>query len=243
MTLFDTIFCRKSCRSYDMTTLPPETLDEIAAFFAVLQPLLPGMRAKLIFTTPDHIECIQPWKAPHYAVLYADDHALNYENIGYMGQMLDLYLQSRGLGCCWLGLGRLDDKPGTLPREVDGLQFAIMMAFGRAKDSPHRKLPEFKRKPLEEMADSVDKRLEVVRLAPSAVNSQPWYFTHANNLLHLYRIRFDMIRQRMYGKYNRFDTGIALAHMAVAYPDTFTVISDAPHPESKGHDYVISCRI
>ena len=243
MTLFDTIFCRKSCRSYDMTPLSSETLDEIAAFFAAQSPLLPGMRAKLVFTTPDHIECIQPWKAPHYAVLYTDDHALNYENIGYLGQMLDLYLQSRGFGCCWLGLGRLDDHPGTLPHEVDGLQFAIMMAFGRPKDSPHRELSDFKRKPLDEVADRYDEQLEVVRLAPSAVNSQPWYFTHADGLLHLYRIRLDLIRQRMYGKYNRFDTGIALTHLAVAHPDTFTIVPDAPHPDAKGHDYIISCRI
>lgn len=243
MTLFDTIFCRKSCRSYDMMPLSTETLDEIAAFFAAQSPLLPGMRAKLVFTTPDHIECIQQWKAPHYAVLYTDDHALNYENIGYLGQMLDLYLQSRGFGCCWLGLGRLDDHPGTLPHEVDGLQFAIMMAFGRPKDSPHRELSDFKRKPLDEVADRYDEQLEVVRLAPSAVNSQPWYFTHADGLLHLYRIRLDLIRQRMYGKYNRFDTGIALTHLAVAHPDTFTIVPDAPHPDVKGHDYIISCRI
>lgn len=243
MTLFDTIFCRKSCRSYDMTPLSTETLDEIAAFFAAQSPLLPGMRAKLVFTTPDHIECIQPWKAPHYAVLYTDDHALNYENIGYLGQMLDLNLQSRGLGCCWLGLGRLDDHPGTLPHEVDGLQFAIMMAFGRPKESPHRELSDFKRKPLDEVADRYDEQLEVVRLAPSAVNSQPWYFTHADGLLHLYRIRLDLIRQRMYGKYNRFDTGIALTHLAVAHPDTFTIVPDAPHPDVKGHDYIISCQI
>ena len=243
MTLFDTLFCRKSCRSYDMTPLSTETLDEIAAFFAAQSPLLPGMRAKLVFTTPDHIECIQPWKAPHYAVLYTDDHALNYENIGYLGQMLDLYLQSRGFGCCWLGLGRLDDQPGTLPHEVDGLQFAIMMAFGRPKDSPHRELSDFKRKPLDEVADRYDEPLEVVRLAPSAVNSQPWYFTHADGLLHLYRIRLDLIRQRMYGKYNRFDTGIALTHLAVAHPDTFTIVPGAPHPDVKGHDYIISCRI
>lgn len=243
MTSSETIFHRYSCRSYDMTPLADETLAEIAAFFEHLQPLFPGMRVKLAFTTPDHVECIQPWKAPHYAVLYMDDHALNLENVGFMGQMLDLYLQSHGIGSCWLGLGHLDNSPGSLPKTLDVLQFAIMMAFGRPKRLLQRALCDFKRKPLHDVSDTVDEQLETVRLAPSAVNSQPWYFIHDGDFLHLYRIRFDRIRARFYGKFNRCDIGIALAHLAVTYPDSFTVIADVPHPDSKGHDYVITCRI
>ena len=243
MTLYETIFHRYSCRSYDMSPLPDNVLADIASYFEQLQPMLPEMRAKLVFTTPDHVECIQTWKAPHYAVLYTDEHHLNYENIGFVGQMLDLYLQSKGYGCCWLGLGRLDDTAGTLPKTIDGLQFSIMLAFGRPAHPALREPADFKRKALSEIADTEDTRLEVVRLAPSAVNSQPWFFRHDGDILHLYRIRFDPVRTRLYGKYNRFDMGIALAHLAVAYPDSYSVINDASHAAEKGLEYVISCHI
>ena len=243
MTLYDTIFCRKSNRAYDDTPLSAETLDEIRRFVEGLQPLFPGMRWHMDVTDKSHVDSIQTWRSPHYAIMYAENHPMAWENIGFVGQMLDLYLQSRGIGCCWVGLAHLKDTPDAPPREVDGMRFIIMLAVGMPKDDCHRKLDEFKRRSADDIADAPDERLEPARFAPSAVNSQPWYFTQSNGLYHIYKKHLDPIRDRMLGKMNRIDTGIALAHMAVANPDTFRAVEKADHPNVSGYDYWLSFSI
>lgn len=245
MTLYETIFRRKSNRSYDMTPLPQDTLDDILRFWDTLAPLMPDCKASLAFTDKQHINCIQPWRAPHYAVIYTNDAPFFYENIGFMGQMLDLYLQSHGIGCCWLGMGSLDDGAGSLPKQLDnGLQFGMMLAFGLPKDGdPFRTADGFKRNTLAEIADTPDERLEVVRLAPSAINSQPWYFVHDGDVLHLYRIRHNAVLQKRIDRFNRMDIGIALAHLSLAFPETYTLLGEQPHSEVKGYDYMLSLKI
>lgn len=81
---------------------------------------------------------------------------------------MDLYLQTLGLGVCWLGMGKMNPKSAP---EVEG----------------------FRRKHLEQIADRADPRLEPAWLAPSSVNSQPWHFTHDGETIHVYCIRKDTI--------------------------------------------------
>lgn len=108
------------------------------------------------------MKSILPWTAPHYAVIFSEEKDGYLTNVGFMYQQLDLYLQSIGLGCCWLGLGKFaPDEEGREIMEVpnDDLLFVIIMAFGEAKNSPHRELSAFKRKSLSEISDREDKRL------------------------------------------------------------------------------------
>ena len=49
------------------------------------------------------------------------------ENIGFLFQQMDLYLQTLGLGVCWLGMGKLNPKT---TQQVEGMKFVIMLAFG-----------------------------------------------------------------------------------------------------------------
>lgn len=240
MTLYDTIFCRKSSRSYDPAPLSPETLEEIRAFAAGLQPLFPGMQWHMEITGKQYVDSIQTWRSPHYAIMYAKDQPFCWENIGFVGQMLDLYLQSRGIGCCWVGLAHLKDIPDAPPREVNGMRFMIMLAFGKPTESCYRSPDDFKRRSADDIADYADERLEPARLAPSATNSQPWFFTHDGEMFHLYRKRLDVLRRRMLDKMNRIDSGIALAHLAVAHPDTFRIIPKVDHQNVNGYEYMLT---
>ena len=88
-----------------------------------------------------------------------------------------------------------------------------MLAFGHPKgDRLRHDLKGFKRKSMEQITDKADPRLEPARLAPSAVNSQPWYYTHeGDDTIHVYCSR----------KGSRLDAGIALAHLCVANEETF----------------------
>ena len=139
---------------------------------------------------------------------------------------MDLYLQTLGLGVCWLGMGKLNPKTTT---EVEGMKFVIMLAFGHPKgDQLRQNLKGFKRKDMEKITDKADPRLEAARLAPSAVNSQPWYFTHDGNTLHVYCSK----------KGSRLDAGIALAHLYVEHPETFRFFAAETAPMISGSHYI-----
>ena len=157
------------------------------------------------------------------------------ENVGFLFQQLDLYLQSIGLGSCWIGMGRMNKEDDAVPHE-DGLRFVILLAFGTPKDSDKRSgAVDFKRHTLAEISDSADPRLEPARLSPSSINSQPWYFVHKNEQIHVYRTRPSRLKSLI--ALNRIDVGIALAQLYVENPDTFSFFTvDAP-PDLKGGSY------
>ena len=153
------------------------------------------------------------------------------ENIGFLFQQLDLYLQTLGLGVCWLGMGRMNPKTTT---EVEGMKFVIMLAFGHPKgDQLRQDLKGFKRKSMDKITDKADPRLEPARLAPSAVNSQPWYFVHEGETIHVYCNK----------KGTRLDAGIALAHLYVANEESFRFCKVESVSEIAGYGYVGSVTI
>ena len=112
---------------------------------------------------------------------------------------------------------------------VEGMKFVIMLAFGHPKgDRLRHDLKGFKRKSMEQITDKPDSRLEPARLAPSAVNSQPWYFTHEGDAIHLFCSK----------KGSRLDVGIALAHLFVANEESFHFFKTENVPEMTGYGYI-----
>jgi hypothetical protein len=104
-----------------------------------------------------------------------------------------------------------------------------MLAFGYPRgDQLRHDLKGFKRKSMEQITDKADSRLEVARLAPSAVNSQPWYFIHDGDAIQVYCSR----------KGSRLDAGIALAHLFVAHAESFRFFRAENAPELPGYTYI-----
>jgi hypothetical protein len=95
-----------------------------------------------------------------------------------------------------------------------------------------RDIEEFKRKPLDKIADRPDPQLEPARLAPSAINSQPWYFVHGEDAIHAY-----CVRNGRPGYMNQIDMGIALAHLYVANPETFRFCQRENPPTVPNYTY------
>lgn len=212
MTLNEMIYRRKSCRSYTGVPVDGSMIAKIMSF--EMKPLYPDIKVRMDVVGRDAVKCICPWTTPQLIVVYSEEAEGYLENVGFMFQQMDLYLQSLGLGSCWLGMGRLNPKNAP---EVDGMKFVIMLAFGHPKgDQLRHDLKEFKRKSLAQIANKADPRLEPARLAPSGVNSQPWYF-----LCHEEEIHALCSRKGRLGDMNRIDVGIALAHLYVANADTF----------------------
>ena len=234
MELKEMIGRRKSVRSYGSEPVDAATLQEIEAFLSQMKPLLPDRRVSWEILPSGSVRSFAPWKAPQVVAIYAEEKDGGLENAGFLFQQLDLYLQGRGIGSCWLGMG----KPQQQLASKDGLPFCMLLTFGYPKGEALRSGPEaFKRKELGEIADEADKRLEPARLAPSSVNSQPWYFTHEGSEIHVWRAAPSGLMRRAMEKMNRIDMGIALAHLYAANPESFRFFRAQQPPEKKGYVY------
>ena len=234
MELKDMIDKRKSVRSYAAEPVDEKTLAEIEAFIASMKPLIPEARIGWEIVPWSRVRSYAPWKAPQAVAIYAEDGKGCLENAGFLFQQLDLYLQGRGIGACWLGMG----KPEQQLAAKDGLPFCMLLAFGYPKGQAQRDgAVDFKRKTLSDMADEADKRLDPARLAPSSVNSQPWYFSHEENVIHVWRVAPSGLMRRAMEKMNRIDVGIALAHLYAANPESFRFFQSEQPPERKGYVY------
>ena len=234
MALKDMIGRRKSVRSYKSEPLSEETLAEIKDFIVQMKPLDPALRFDWEIVTADRVKCILPWKAPQLVAIYAGDEPGALENAGFLFQQLDLYLQGRGIGAYWLGMG----KPEQQLAAKDGLPFCMLLAFGYPEGDALRQGPaDFKRKALREIADEPDERLEPARLAPSSTNSQPWYFTHEDGVIHVWRVIRGGLLRRAFERMNRIDMGIALAHLYAANTESFRFFMAEEPPQRKGCVY------
>ena len=224
MTLNEMIFKRKSCRSFTNVPVDAATMETIKAF--PMKPLYPEIKVHWDIVSRNQVKCICPWTTPQLIAIYSEETEGYLENIGFLFQQMDLYLQTLGLGVCWLGMGRMNPRTTTV---VDGMKFVILLAFGHPKgDQLRHDLKGFKRKSLAQIADNPDPRLEPARLAPSAVNSQPWYFTHEGDAIHVYCSR----------KGSRLDAGIALAHLYVANEKTFHFFKADHITDLPGYAYI-----
>ena len=229
MTLNEMIFKRKSCRSFTNVPVDAATIETIKAL--PMKPLYPQIKVHWDIVPRNQVKCICPWTTPQLITIYSEEAEGCLENIGFLFQQMDLYLQTLGLGVCWLGMGRMNPKAAA---SVEGMKFVIMLAFGHPKgDQLRHGLKSFKRKPMEQITDMPDSRLEPARLAPSAVNSQPWFFAHEGDVIHVYCSR----------KGSRLDVGIALAHLYVANEKTFTFFKADHIADLPGYTYIGSVKI
>ncbi len=229
MNLYDYIWKRKSTRKYDTTPLSLELLSQITQFANDLKPLYPNI--KTAFEVTADVKIIMPIKAPHYFIISSENTEGYLENVGFMFEQMDLYLSSLGLGSCWLGMA----KPSVEPKTK--LPFVIVLAFGKAAGSPYRELSEFRRKLLSDISSGSDDRLEAAHVAPSASNSQNWFFVANNGNIDAYQKK---TITRMYDRINRLDMGIALCHLFVAteHLGKEFVFTKEAGKEKKGYLYI-----
>jgi nitroreductase len=235
MELKEMIFKRKSIRKYNKENLLISDIDDINSFIRNIEPLYKDIEVKFEVVSKNNVKSIFNWLSEEVIVAYSEDKVGCYENIGFMMQQLDLYLQSKGLGTCWIGLGKLD----SLPLEIknNNMKFIIMMTVGYHNEEFRNSSLDFKRNKLEEISDVVDERLEVARLAPSSINNQPWYFVHDENKIHMYIAYRNVFFKRAMENLLLIDGGIALAHLYVEHPN-FKFSKEVEIKPRKGYNYL-----
>ncbi|MDR2183169.1 MAG: nitroreductase [Clostridiales bacterium] len=224
----ETIRKRKSIRKYVMAKLDAAALDKVRAQIESLTPLYPDISYSIEIA--EKTKGMFNVTAPHYLIFGSEEKDGHLENIGFIGQQLDLFFSENGLGCCWLGAAKPQEK------EASALPFVICMSFGKPAEPLHRGSADFRRKALTEISEGADARLEAARLAPSGMNVQGWYFVADNGKIHCYRKKPNPILGLMLGKMGAIDLGIAICHI-FKESETFGYTREADAPAKKGFIY------
>ena len=223
----ETIRKRKSVRKYDQTPLCDKVIAQVQEKIASITPLYPDIRYTIGIT--GKVTGLFGLSAPHYLTFHSEEKDGAYENLGFIGQQMDLFFSENGIGSCWLGVAKPPDK------EKDGMPFVIGMAFGNPAEPLHRTLSEFKRKSLSSISDGVDERLDAARLAPSGINAQNWFFIAQDGKIHCYRKK--PIIAIGGSRLGCIDIGIAICHIAQE-TNGFRFFHDPNAPSHKGAIYV-----
>lgn len=245
--LFEMINKRKSIRKYDLTPLDNNTIYEIEAFIRGVEPLYKDIKTEISIVSKEGVNVYLPVKSPHYLVMTSENKEGYLTNAGYMLQQIDLFLSSKGIGSCYVGMA----QPAKEVKKTFTLEYVIVLAFGKPQEPLHRNsVSEFIRKPLTEITDITGgaELLEPVRLAPSATNSQPWYLTGDHSVINLYCFKTNFIKAIVYDKMNKIDMGIALCHLSLSAANlgkTLEVALDKAAQEQcpKGYYYLNTVRL
>lgn len=220
--MFDTIFYRKSIRNFHQERIDWEVIEDILSFADSLPMLTTDVKVE--FKLISNIETNQGFngpfvvKAPYYISLSSekkDDYLLN---AGYLMQQLSLYIESKGIGTCFLGAA----SPGSALKNTMQFDYVIALAFGKpkvplyrdsflAKRSSENELVVYK----EEVSSDIRKMLDAGRLAPSSYNNQPWRFVVYKNRIHVF-VKKNPWFAKPLDKIKMIDIGIALANMMIA---------------------------
>ncbi len=212
-TLYEMIFKRKSFhlfRGIGNEKLTAAELADIETFWQSLTPLCPEIRTAMQIvpaaeTTNQH--------GQEYCIALYSEQKENYlQNIGYLGQMLDLYLVSKSIGTCWYGIG------GAKETVFQGLPYVIMIAISKVDDPAKFRKDMFKakRKSVPEIwqGQPIEGVTDIARFSPSACNSQPWRVERNSNILHIYRYKkpskIGIMSPENAKYFNRIDMGIYL---------------------------------
>lgn len=213
--LYDMIFKRKSFhlfRNIGKEHITNDELKNIEEYFSKLKPLVDDIKVK-IKIVKEGATCR---RGQEYCILFYSEKKENYlQNIGYLGEQLDLYLVSKNIGTLWFGIGKVNEK------QYDGLDYVIMIAIAKVDSAEkfRKDMYKSKRKELQEIwnGENYLNIANIVRFAPSACNTQPWIVESSEKKLKVYRYRKQGKRGIMPKDkviyYNQIDIGIFLCFL------------------------------
>jgi nitroreductase len=225
---YEAIFSRRSRRKFKKIMVDMDKLDRLSSVCENFRHF-PEARSILVKEPNDQVyrgfigSYGKIENAPGYIAFTGNmDSPHVQEAVGYTGQGIILEATALGLGTCWVGGYFYPDSvahqisidknervlaitPFGYPQDSISFQEKLMTGFGYMH----------KRKRLSELVKGIPKQewmktaLEAARLAPSAVNRQPWRFSLGENT-----ISIDLDKGRdTYKISRRLDCGIAMLHL------------------------------
>lgn len=232
---------RVSVRTYEATTLDNNTKKKLADYIEGLKgPFAGKIRFKLMDSSAalNNNAKLGTYGiikgASSFVACAMEKGGMNLEELGYELESFVLYAASLGLGTCWLGgtfkkgefAKALELKeneilpivtPVGYPAKGEGFVGSMMR---RLAGSNNRKPWEeiffdkgFDKKLSKSDAGIYEEALEMLRLAPSASNKQPWRIVKENNKLHFYLQHTKGYSDSLGFDMQRIDIGIAMCHL------------------------------
>lgn len=232
---------RHSVRTYDRRPISVELREAILQYAQQLKGPFP-MEVQFGFLDKPKVKVDAQIKLGTYGMIQGASSFIaaavekkehNMEQLGYVFEDLILYLTSLGLGTCWLAgtfnKGAFSKAMKTGPDEllpiVSPVGYKGWLASpidGLLKPLPNLKVRKTWNKlfyannfnnPLKEAeAGLYALPLEMVRLAPSASNRQPWRVILANERYHFYLAHDAIYKTRYPYDIQKIDLGIAMFH-------------------------------
>lgn len=218
-TLYNMIPKRKSFHLFRNTgkeKISSEELEDIMKQFEKIEPLVKDIKVDIKIVPADETTCK---RGQEYCILLYSENKDNYlQNIGYIGEQLDLYLTSKNIGTLWYGMGKANEQ------KLNNLEYVIMIAIKKVPEDKFRKdMLKSKRKTIDEIWNGKEYLdiANIVRFAPSACNSQPWLIESKEKELLVYRYKKPgkigiMPKDKMI-YYNKIDIGIFLLFLELSF--------------------------
>lgn len=208
--LYEQIFRRKSYHTFRERSGESITNDELEAILSAYKGFEPlnDIKTDIKIVPAEDTTCRR--NEQFCIMLFSEKKPGYLQNIGYLGEQLDLYLVSKNIGSLWFGIAKSNEV-------YNGLDYVIMIAI--AKVSSFRKdMFKAKRKELSEIWQGEQLDIaNIVRFAPSACNSQPWFVENINNELYVYRKsksgRVGIMPRNASIYYNQIDIGIFMCFL------------------------------
>jgi len=232
---YDAIAVRKSTRSYQDIPIAPATWQRLQGFVESFQPFGRSSRVVLV---PHRADVVTKGvvggfgkiaDAPAYALVVGDrEHPHVHEMVGYHGEAFVLEATALDLATCWVG-GFFDRRKVLrgLALYAEERVYALV-TLGYPDQQPNRRAEflktvarSYRRKTLSQLAPQaplpeqwpnwVRGGIAAARLAPSAMNRQPWLFALAPDRVTIRTAPGGMD----FGISKRLDCGAAMLHFEV----------------------------
>ncbi|MGM0602548.1 MAG: nitroreductase family protein [Bacillota bacterium] len=231
---FKSIFDRESRRKFDSRKIEKEKIERLQNLIDEVNDFLPGVKIIMVEKKIENIftgiigSYGKITGAPVYLAFIGNKAVPHIdENIGYGGESLILEATSLGLGSCWVsGTFNADKVIEDIKLSKNEKIYAVS-PVGYAKDKPalsekifKKMVSSHKRKDMSELVlhdmnsmwpQWIKSALKAARLAPSAVNRQPWRFKIVNNTIIISAKKDKKTADYSY----KLDCGIAMLHIHV----------------------------
>jgi len=210
MSNYDMIFKRKSTRRFLDKNFSQDLVNEINAYIKELIPSKTGINIDAYFLENEKIRGFFKVKAPYYVAITSETKEDYDINVGFILEQLVLWLTEKGISTCWLGAC----KPNKKICSKFKLEYVTMIACGYSEELEDNNIRSFNRKEIEEICiGESNSYIEAARVAPSAMNKQPWKFIVKNDFIHVYCEKVSGLFKDSKLKSYRISVGIALCHM------------------------------
>ena len=266
MQIYEIIRQRRSVRTFEKTKIDQTVLEELKEYAKQISNPW-NIEVRFVFMDAQEYGLSSPVLngEPMYIAALVDRVEHGEEAAGYAFEKLMLKAVSMGLGTVWIGgtmkrenfekaCGKADHErmpcitPIGTPAKMSLKEMMMRKGVGADSRMKSEKLffNEDMDHPLKTDNMDIHDALEAVRLAPSAVNKQPWRIILKDGLYHFYEKHTKGYLSNAVGDMQKIDIGIAIAHFDLVLKErgyaSELIISDPEIRVDEDVEYIASIK-